>query len=98
MAELFESLMVISFGFSWPISIIKSWKARTAKGTSLLFLVLINFGYACGIAAKLVSRNITYVFVFYILNFVMVATAIVLYFRNRKLDRKNAEGNTAPAA
>jgi hypothetical protein len=83
--------MVISFGLSWPTNIVKSWKARTAKGTSLLFLVLIDFGYACGILAKLVSRNITSVFVCYVLNFVMVAAAIVLYFRNRGIDRKSAE-------
>jgi bacteriorhodopsin len=98
MAELLESIMVISFGFSWPTNIIKSLKARTAKGTSLLFLVFVDFGYVCGIAAKLVSGKITFALVFYVLNFFMVAAAIILYFRNRRLDRRNAESNTAPAA
>jgi bacteriorhodopsin len=93
MAELFESIMVITFGLSWPTNILKSWRARTAKGTSLAFFVLVDFGYACGIAAKIISRNITYAFVFYILNFVMVVVAIAVYFRNRSLDRKNAEDN-----
>lgn len=32
MAELLEAMMVLSFGISWPASIIKSYRARTAKG------------------------------------------------------------------
>ena len=80
--------MVILFGISWPTSIIKSYRARTAKGKSLLFLCFIFFGYVCGIAAKLISGGINYVFPFYVLNLVMVGTDIALYFRNRALDRK----------
>ncbi|MDR2258845.1 MAG: hypothetical protein LBE14_06825 [Treponema sp.] len=87
MTELFETLMIISFGFSWPTSIIKSWKARTAKGKSVIFLGLVFFGYFCGISGKILTRNITYVFIFYVINFVMVGIDIVLHFRNRKLDR-----------
>lgn len=86
--------MVISFGVSWPTSIIKSYRARTAKGKSLLFLCFIFFGYICGIAAKIITGNITYVFAFYVLNLLMVGTDIALYFRNRRLDaeaEKNGE-------
>ena len=32
MPELFEILMIISFGISWPINVYKSYKARTTKG------------------------------------------------------------------
>ncbi len=91
MGELLEALMVISFGISWPTSIVKSYTARTAKGKSLIFLCFILFGYACGIAAKIVTGSITYVFVFYILNFVMVFCDLLLYFRNRRLDREVAK-------
>ena len=84
--------MVIGFGISWPLSIYKSFKSKTAKGKSLLFMCFILFGYECGIAAKLTAGNITYVFVFYVINFVMVFTDILLYFRNRKYD-KSAGGN-----
>ena len=59
MAEILEAAMVISFGVSWPTSIIKSYRARTAKGKSLLFLCFIFFGYVCGIAAKVISGSIT---------------------------------------
>lgn len=87
MAQLFEAFMVISFGISWPLSIYKSLKSKTAKGKSLLFMCFILFGYVCGIAAKLISGNITYVFIFYVINFVMVFADIVLYFRNKKYDK-----------
>ena len=91
-SQLLEAVMVVSFGISWPASILKSWTARTAKGKSLFFLVMILFGYACGIASKLFRGSLTYVFVFYVLNFVMVAADLCLYFRNRSLDRKRAHG------
>ena len=87
MAEILEALMVISFGLSWPMNIIKSLRAKTTKGKSIMFLMLIEFGYVCGIISKLVSGNITYVFIFYVLNLLMVFTDIMLYFRNRKLEK-----------
>ena len=55
--ELCEILMLISFGFSWPMNVIKSIKSRTAKGKSLWFLVLILFGYVCGIISKLTAPS-----------------------------------------
>ena len=57
---------------------------------SLPFLLFIFAGYICGITSKLISGNITYVFVFYVLNLLMVGTDIVLYFRNRRLDAQRA--------
>ncbi len=90
MAELLEAVMVISFGISWPISIYKAWKSRTAKGVSPVFLIFILIGYACGIAAKIISGGMNYVFAFYILNFCMVAADLALYLRNAALDRRRA--------
>ena len=87
MSELLEALMVISFGISWPMSIMKSYTSRTAKGKSLFFLLMVLFGYGAGIASKLVSGKITYVFVFYVLNFIMVGIDTTIYFKNRKFDR-----------
>ena len=91
MSEFLEAVMVISFGVSWPLSIRKSWVSRTARGKSLIFMVLIFFGYISGILSKITAlvidgKPITYVFAFYVLNAVMVAFDIVLYFRNKKLD------------
>lgn len=90
MSQIFEAIMVICFGMSWPLSVYKSWKSRTAKGKSLLFEVFIWVGYVCGIVGKIVTDNITYVFIFYVLNIVMVSIDICLYVRNRKLDKENA--------
>lgn len=90
MSQLFEALMVISFGISWPLSILKSYRSRTAKGKSILFILFILAGYGFGITSKLVSSNITYVFVFYILNFILVFIDVCLYIRNAGIDKKLA--------
>ena len=90
MSEFLEACLVVSFGISWPRNIIKSVRTRSAKGKSLPFLLFIFAGYICGIASKLISGNITYVFVFYVLNLLMVGTDIILYFRNRRLDAQRA--------
>ena len=87
MGQIFEVLMLICFGVSWPFNISKSWKSRTAKGKSLLFEVCVVVGYLCGIAGKFVTGNITYVLVVYILDLVMVAIDIILTLRNMALDR-----------
>jgi len=87
MPQIFELIMVLCFGVSWPVSIAKSWRCRTAKGKSPVFLVFIIVGYASGIVWKLLSGSITYVFWFYVLNLLMVAVDFGLYFRNARLDR-----------
>ena len=91
MSEILEAAMVICFGLSWPISIRKAYLARTTRGKSLAFLILITVGYVCGISAKLLAGNITYVFFFYVLNLCMLLTELALYARNLRLDRQRAE-------
>lgn len=98
MAEILEIIMIVSFGASWPLNVMKSYKARTAKGKSLAFLCLILFGYVAGITSKLVNEAYMaafaqkwYVLFFYVLNFVMVGADLVLYFRNYRLDKKALE-------
>lgn len=87
MSELFEMTMVILFGISWPINIVKAYKAKTAKGTSILFLACIFIGYLCGILSKTIAHKNTYVFIFYIINLLMVGLDIALYFRNLHFDK-----------
>lgn len=95
MSEILEILMIVSFGASWPLNVIKSWKSRTTKGKSLPFLCLIFFGYIAGIASKLVNESYIaafaskwYVLFFYVLNLLMVGTDLVLYIRNYRLDQE----------
>lgn len=92
LSDIFETVMVICFGLSWPLSIMRSYKARTAKGKSLLFLSFIFIGYIFGIIAKVINGNISYVLVFYIVNSVMVFTDIVLWFRNHRIDNEASAG------
>ena len=97
MSEFLEIVMIVSFGASWPMNVMKSYKARTAKGKSLGFLCLILFGYVAGISSKLMNEAYMaafaqkwYVLFFYVLNFIMVAADLVLYFRDTRLDKLNA--------
>ena len=88
--SIFEAMMLICFGLSWPINIHKSWTARTVTGKSLGFLLVVEVGYICGMINKVIT-NFDFVFFLYLLNFLMVGTEVCLYFRNRKLDLARAE-------
>ena len=87
MASVLETVMLVCFGLSWPINLSKALKARTAKGTSLPFMLLIITGYIAGICAKLVSGQINYVLIAYILNLCIVSLNVAIYFRNAALDK-----------
>lgn len=97
-ASIMETLMVVCFGISWPLNIIKAWKSRTAKGTSILFYSFIFIGYIFALVGKFVLIRLHapnpwyetvhwYVMFFYILNILMVSTGILIYIRNKMLDR-----------
>ena len=90
MGSIFETIMLVCFGLSWPLNVIKAYKARTAKGTSLPFILLIILGYIAGITAKLVTNQINYVLIVYLINLAIVSANVVVYFRNVALDKKLA--------
>ena len=91
--HLFEALMLVCFGFSWPLNVIKAYKARTAKGTSLAFIFLIITGYLAGITAKFINHQFNYVLAVYFLNLAIVMTNVLVYIRNKGLDKKAAAKN-----
>ena len=100
MSEILEVVMIVSFGASWPMNVMKSWKARTAKGKSVAFLCLILFGYVAGITGKFMNEAYMaqfaekwYVLFFYFLNFIMVFIDLMLYFRNKRLDAQREKSN-----
>ena len=100
MSEILEIIMIICFGASWPMNVMKSWKARTTKGKSLGFLCMVIFGYIAGITGKFLNTAYMaefstkwYVLIFYILNLLMVIVDLVLYFRNKKLDAQRENSN-----
>ena len=89
--QLCEIGMLLAFGVSWPFNISKSWRSRTAKGKSLGFELIIVFGYCIGVLGKFITFRRTgvlpYSTWFYLADIAMVVIDIVLYFRNRALDR-----------
>ncbi len=97
MAEILESIMLICFGFSWPISVVKNYRAKSAKGMSLAFILLIITGYIAGISAKFINNQINYVLVIYFINVVMVMMNLIIYFYNSHLDHKREQEGTKKA-
>ena len=88
MGQILETIMLLCFGFSWPLNVIKAYKAKTTKGTSLPFIILIITGYVAGITAKILTNQINYVLIAYILNLVIVSINVLVYLRNYTLDKK----------
>ena len=86
MSSIFETIMLVCFGLSWPINVVKAYNAWTAKATSLPFILLILVGYIAGITAKIVSGQTNYVFVVYLINLAIVMLNILVYFRNVAID------------
>lgn len=93
-AEICETIMIICFGLSWPLSVYKSWKSRTARGKSLQFEIFIWIGYIFGITknfVKFFNGADEWIFflgwAFYFLNFIEITIDMLLYFRNVKLDK-----------
>jgi hypothetical protein len=82
---MWESLMLICFGLSWPTSLYKSYVSRSVKGKSVFFLCLVDLGYLAGITNKLV-HGYDVVLWLYVINFAMVFADIILYFRNRRIE------------
>ena len=92
-----ETIMLICFGAAWPLSILKSWRARTARGKSLGFLVVILVGYAAGITkVYLVDGLQGFLLIPYSINATLVLVETALYFRNSRLDKKAAQTTARP--
>lgn len=91
--HIFESVMLICFGCSWPFAIAKTLRTKTVEGKSVIFIALIFIGYLAGIVFKLIGQ-FDHVIWLYATNGSLVFTELVLYFkycrstsRGRKLAR-----------
>ena len=78
--NIFEPLMLICFGVSWPVSIAKSVRTRIVVGKSPLFMAIVCLGYASGIVHK-VLHSYDWVIALYALNMVLITIDIFLYYR-----------------
>lgn len=87
---IYEIIMLICFGASWPFSIAKALRTRVVAGKSPLFLGLVITGYAAGICHKLANPVTNgnpiapYIVWFYALNLLMVALDLGLYLKYKQ--------------
>ncbi len=87
MTTILEAVMMICFGFSWPMNLVKNYQSRTAKSMSLPFIMLLIAGYTAGITAKVMMGQMNWVLVIYLINLAMILANLGVYFRNKNLDR-----------
>ena len=84
--SLFEFVMLVCFGASWPFSIARSMRTRSVAGKSPIFMSLVIVGYASGFLHKLIY-SWDWVAWLYIANLAMVGFDLCLYFRYRVPER-----------
>ena len=84
------------FGCSWPFNIAKALRAKTAKGKSVVFELLVLVGYLIGLFGKFYAYRQTgtlaYSTWFYIADILMVSVDLVLYCINTRRDKLAAQG------
>ena len=90
--QIFEVIMLICFGLSWPISVYKSIRSRSTQGKSVVFILAIIIGYISGIVGKIVNQQLSYVLIIYCINLFVVSIDLALYFINKKREKKHING------
>ena len=86
-ASILETLMILCFGISWPLSIRRMYTSWSTGGKSILFSCFILIGYFCGMGAKILNHQYNLAFVFYIINTCMVIIDILLWIRNYRYEK-----------
>ena len=96
--QIFEFIMLLCFGLSWPISVYKSFRSGSTKGKSVVFILAIIVGYISGITGKIINGQITYVLFLYCFNLAVVSLDLFLYAVNSKREhRAKAAASAAPS-
>ena len=81
--SIFEAVMMLCFGASWPFQVVKTYRTKNVEGESILFLWLVMIGYVSGMIHKILN-NFDWVIYLYLLNLVLVATDAFFYYRYKK--------------
>jgi len=97
MQQIYEMVMLVCFGLSWPISVYKSLTSHSTQGKSLVFMIAIIIGYISGITGKLVGGQINYVLVMYCFNLTVVSFDLMLYFANKHREKRLVQLKEATA-
>lgn len=80
--------MLVCFGCSWPISILKSWRSKFVRGKSVIFLLLVFIGYIAGATGKVLRAKYEgklpeLTTLLYAFNALLVMIDIMLYYKYR---------------
>ena len=88
--SIFEIIMLICFGVSWPVSIAKTLRTKKVEGKSSLFMAIVSLGYLSGIIHKILY-SFDWVIALYVFNLFMVLTDLILYlkYKHRYYSRLN---------
>ncbi|NLI54147.1 MAG: hypothetical protein GX417_07445 [Clostridiales bacterium] len=92
--SIFEMIMLICFGAAWPASLYRSYKSRSTKGKSVLFTITVIVGYIAGIIHKILYQY-DFVLYLYVLNMAMATTDLLLWLRNRRLEKAHAAAESS---
>ena len=88
--SIFEIIMLVCFGAAWPFSIYRSYVSRSNQGKSIIFLAVVLIGYISGVLHKLLHSP-DYVIVLYVLNGAMVVIDMIIYLRNARIAKPQAQ-------
>ena len=80
--SIFEAIMLICFGASWPFAVMKTYRTKAVKGKSRLFLSLVILGYIAGMINKILN-SMDIVFWLYVINLLLVGTDFMLCLKYR---------------
>ncbi len=87
--SIFEAIMMLCFGASWPFQVAKTYRTKNVEGKSVLFLWLVIIGYLAGIIHK-IHHNFDWVIYLYILNMFLVSLDTFFYYRYKKPKTHNS--------
>ncbi len=78
--SIFEAVMLICFGVSWPISIAKSLRTKIVTGKSPVFMIVLCIGYMSGLVHK-IFYSFDWIIWLYAANLIMVIIDLFLYYK-----------------
>ena len=86
--EVLEAGMLVAFGVSWPVDVMKTLRTRRTEGKSIAFMSLVFCGYVLGMSSKLAKaaggEPVEWVIALYIFNAVIIAVDIAVTMRMRR--------------
>ena len=89
MSAFLEGFMMFCFSLSWPPSIYTSWTSRKNDGKSIAFLYIVLIGDVAGLTAKILMKQWG-LFLVYGLTTLLVAVDLMIYYRNKALEKSSA--------